>query len=149
MTRIGGYNCHPHLPVRVTAGADHQRKRPIPRALAGRARFQTPKTSKSTASQVHVIEGVGEGRSEDLDDYTVSFSSYTADHESPAAFKGLPDDRCQARHWGYVLAGKVAFRYVDREETFEAGDAFYAPPGHTPPSRALVRPAPGRLHLHL
>jgi len=91
-----------------------------------------PKTSKSTASQVHVIEGVGEGRSEELDDYTVSFSSYTADHNSPAAFKGLPDDRCQARHWGYVLAGKVAFRYADREETFEAGDAFFAPPGHTP-----------------
>jgi hypothetical protein len=91
-----------------------------------------PKTSKSTASQVHVIEGVGEGRSEELDGYTVSFSSYTADHDSAAAFKGLPDDRCQARHWGYVLAGKVAFRYAGREETFEAGDAFYAPPGHTP-----------------
>jgi len=91
-----------------------------------------PRTSKSTAPHVHVIDGVGEGRSEELDGYTVSFSSYTADHDSPAAFKGLPDDRCQARHWGYVLAGKVAFRYADREETFEAGDAFYTPPGHTP-----------------
>lgn len=91
-----------------------------------------PKTSKSTASQVHVIEGVGEGRSEELDGYTVSFSSYTADRDSAAAFKGLPDDRCQARHWGYVLAGRVAFRYADREETFVAGDAFYAPPGHIP-----------------
>lgn len=91
-----------------------------------------PKTSKVTASQVRVIDGVGEARSEDLDGYTVSFSSSTSDHDSPEAFKGLPDDRCQARHWGYVLSGKVAFRYADREETFEAGDAFYAPPGHTP-----------------
>jgi quercetin dioxygenase-like cupin family protein len=31
-----------------------------------------------------------------------------------------------------VLKGRVVFRYADREETFEAGDAFYAPPGHTP-----------------
>ncbi|MGH2857747.1 MAG: cupin domain-containing protein [Gaiellaceae bacterium] len=91
-----------------------------------------PKTSKATASRVRVIEGVGEGRSEDLDGYTVSFSTYTSDHDAAEAFKGLPDDRCQARHWGYVLAGKVGFRYADREETFEAGDAYYAPPGHTP-----------------
>jgi hypothetical protein len=31
-----------------------------------------------------------------------------------------------------VLSGKVAFRYADREEVYEAGDAYYAPPGHTP-----------------
>ena len=24
------------------------------------------------------------------------------------------------------------FRYSDREETYEAGDAYYAPPGHIP-----------------
>src|ERR1700761_2050373 len=91
-----------------------------------------PKTSKETASRVQVIEGLGEGRSDELDDYTVSFSSYTADSDPAEFFRGLPDDRCQARHWGYVLKGKVAFRYPDREETYEAGDAFYAPPGHTP-----------------
>jgi hypothetical protein len=91
-----------------------------------------PKTSKETASRVQAFEGVGEGRSEELDDYTVSFSSYTADYDPAELFRGLPDDRCQARHWGYVLKGKVIFRYPDREETYEAGDAFYAPPGHTP-----------------
>jgi hypothetical protein len=47
-------------------------------------------------------------------------------------FKGLPDDRCQSAHWGYVLKGKVAYRYGDREELYEAGDAYHAPPGHTP-----------------
>jgi hypothetical protein len=26
----------------------------------------------------------------------------------------------------------MTFRYADREEVFEAGDAFYAPPGHVP-----------------
>lgn len=91
-----------------------------------------PKTSKTTASQVRVLDGVGESRSEELDGYTVTFSSATADDDSPEFFRGLPDDRCQCRHWGYVLKGKVAFRYGDHEETYEAGDAFYAPPGHTP-----------------
>lgn len=38
---------------------------------------------------------------------------------------------CQSPHWGYVLKGKVAFRFADHEETYEAGDAYYAPPGHS------------------
>jgi quercetin dioxygenase-like cupin family protein len=31
-----------------------------------------------------------------------------------------------------VIKGKVAFRLADREETYQAGDAYYVPPGHTP-----------------
>ncbi len=46
--------------------------------------------------------------------------------------KGLPDDRCQCPHWGYVIKGKMTARYADRDEVFEAGDAFYSPPGHVP-----------------
>ena len=34
---------------------------------------------------------------------------------------------------GYVIEGKVTFTFADgHEETYEAGDAYYAPPGHTP-----------------
>ena len=44
-----------------------------------------PKTSKDTASKVNVIEGIGEGRSEDLDGYTVGFSTYTSNAD-PAEF---------------------------------------------------------------
>jgi hypothetical protein len=33
---------------------------------------------------------------------------------------------------GYVMKGKVVYRYPDREEVFEAGEAYYAPPGQTP-----------------
>jgi mannose-6-phosphate isomerase-like protein (cupin superfamily) len=44
--------------------------------------------------------------------------------------QGLPDDRCP--HWGYVIKGGATFRYADHEEVFEAGDAFYTPPGHIP-----------------
>ena len=33
---------------------------------------------------------------------------------------------------GYVVAGAMTFRFADHEETYEAGDAYYVPPGHTP-----------------
>ena len=47
-------------------------------------------------------------------------------------FRGLPDDRCQSEHWGYVFRGRLTFRYRDHDEVYEAGDAYYAPPGHIP-----------------
>ena len=91
-----------------------------------------PKASKQTASEAIAIEGF-EGRYENLDGgYTVGFESYTADADMAAFFRGLPQDRCQCPHWGHVTRGKVTFRYADREETYEAGDAYYAPSGHTP-----------------
>ncbi len=47
-------------------------------------------------------------------------------------FKGLPDDRCQCAHWGYVLSGSIHLRYADgSEETSSAGDLYYWPGGHT------------------
>ena len=91
-----------------------------------------PKASKATASEHVELEGY-EGHIERLDGgYTVAFERYSADADLTPLFAGLPDDRCQCAHWGYVIAGRVTFRYADREETYEAGDAYYAPPGHTP-----------------
>jgi hypothetical protein len=90
-----------------------------------------PRASKATASQTEAMEGF-EGRYEELGGYTVGFESYSADMDAAPVFQGLPDDRCQCPHWGYVVKGKVGFRYADREETYEAGDAYYAPAGHTP-----------------
>jgi quercetin dioxygenase-like cupin family protein len=31
-----------------------------------------------------------------------------------------------------VLKGRLTYRFADHEEVFEAGDAFYLPPGHVP-----------------
>jgi hypothetical protein len=57
----------------------------------------------------------------------------TADADLAPLFKGLPDDRCQCPHWGYVVKGKVSFTFADgHEETYEGGDAYFAPPGHLP-----------------
>lgn len=30
------------------------------------------------------------------------------------------------------MKGRVVFMYADRQESYGAGDAYYAPPGHTP-----------------
>lgn len=91
-----------------------------------------PKASKSSASQSVIVEGY-EGHMEHVEGgYTIAFESYTADADLAPFFAGLPDERCQAPHWGYVLAGKVTFRTAAGEETFEAGDAYYVAPGHTP-----------------
>ncbi len=91
-----------------------------------------PKTSKASASHVESVEGILESRSEDLDGYTASFDSFKADVDPAPFFKGLPDDRCQCPHWGYVIKGQITFRFADRDETYEAGDAYYVPPGHLP-----------------
>lgn len=46
--------------------------------------------------------------------------------------KGLPGDRCQSAHWGYILTGSIVVRYGDgTEEISRAGDIYYWPGGHT------------------
>jgi hypothetical protein len=88
--------------------------------------------SRETASERVAFEGV-DIRLEHLDGgYTVCFESHTADADLAELFRGLPEDRAQLSRWGYVIKGKVGFRFSDREETYKAGDAYYVPPGHTP-----------------
>jgi hypothetical protein len=104
-----------------------------------------PKTSQQTAA------GGGEygpvtDHSDQLDGYTVNFVTFHEDIDATPLMKGLPDDRCQCPHWGYVLSGRVTFRFADREEIVEAGDAFYLEPGHVPvshePGTELVQFSP-------
>jgi len=85
-----------------------------------------------TASEKVAFEGL-DVRLEHLDGgYSICFESHTADADLAHLFRGLPDDRAQLPRWGYVIKGTVGFRFPDREETYEAGDAYYVPPGHTP-----------------
>ena len=89
-----------------------------------------PKVSRESAQ----VEDHGPvvDRSDELEGYTVNFTTFREDIDATPLMKGLPDDRCQCPHWGYVVSGTLTFRYADREEVFEAGDAFYTPPGHVP-----------------
>jgi hypothetical protein len=73
-----------------------------------------------------------EGRYAPLDGYTVAFETFKQDVDPAPFFAGLPDDCCQCEHWGVVTEGQLTFRWADHEETYVAGDAYYAAPGHLP-----------------
>jgi hypothetical protein len=91
-----------------------------------------PKIGKLQASQIETMDGF-EGRYEDLAGYTVGFETYTEDADPAPLFAGLPDDHCQCPHWGVVLQGRLVYRFTDgTEDVIEAGEAYYAPPGHLP-----------------
>jgi hypothetical protein len=90
-----------------------------------------PKVSRDSATRGGEFGPVVD-RSDQLADYTVNFTSFREDIDATPLMRGLPEDRCQCPHWGYVVNGKVTFRYADRDEVFETGDAFYTPPGHVP-----------------
>ena len=91
-----------------------------------------PKASKETASEHETVEGY-EGHFENFEGgWTVAFETYSQDADLAPLFKGLPNDECQCEHMGYVVRGKVGYRSGGAEEVFEAGDAYYVGPGHTP-----------------
>jgi hypothetical protein len=64
-------------------------------------------------------------------DLNVAVENFPAGTDSAPIFKGLPDDRCQCPHWGYVITGQLRVKYKDHEEIINAGDAYYLTPGHT------------------
>jgi hypothetical protein len=76
--------------------------------------------------------GVVEDRHEDVEGITIQFLTFREDVDSTPLLHGLPDDRCNCPHWGYVFTGKLTFDLGDSEEAYEAGDAFYLSHGHIP-----------------
>jgi hypothetical protein len=83
----------------------------------GEGRIAVAKVSRETASQVQEIGPVTD-RGEDLGGYTVNFVSFAADADLDGPLAALPGGACQCPHC--------------HEEVYEAGDAFYQPPGHRP-----------------
>jgi len=45
--------------------------------------------------------------------------------------KGLPNNRDPCPYWGIVVKGQATIKYNGKEEIVKAGEAYYAPPGHT------------------
>lgn len=64
-------------------------------------------------------------------DMRVGYETYLGDYDDAPFLKGLPNDRCQCPHWGYLLSGRVTVRYDDRDEVVEAGDVYYMAPDHS------------------
>jgi hypothetical protein len=94
-----------------------------------------PSFSKDSAPNVQDF-GPAIDRNGDLDDIAVSFVTIKETHSLAPLLRGLPGDSCQCPHWGVMFAGKITVSYADREETYQAGDAFYMAPGHVPAAEA-------------
>ena len=97
--------------------------------------------SKISTTDIAAESGPGfEVRMHDLGGYTVSFEAYTDDADPAPLFVGLPGDHCQCPHWGTVLEGRLTYRYDDGTvDVVEAGEAYYARPGHLPLFHADTR----------
>src|SRR3954469_25915422 len=85
----------------------------------------------SRADLPATVIGDYEGRVVDWGDFRVAFESTPAQFppdESP--FQGLPDDRCQCDHWGYLFKGSFRVTYTDgAEDGVRAGEAYHLRPG--------------------
>jgi hypothetical protein len=91
-----------------------------------------PSVSKDNAATKVTWDGVDIDHADLEAGYAVCFERHTADADLAPLFRGLPEDRAQLPRWGYVIEGRIGFRFTDREETFEAGEAYYVGAGHTP-----------------
>jgi hypothetical protein len=88
-----------------------------------------PKLSKDGTQPLS--QGPGKEWQADLDGYMTSLATVDQDADLTPLLQGLPGDRCPSPHWGFVFKGSMWWRYGDHEEIIHAGEAFYAPPGHT------------------
>jgi hypothetical protein len=91
-----------------------------------------PRARNDTASVTVDNTPFYRGKGVELGCLTVVFETFPEEHDSTPFFRGLPDDRCQCPHWGIVVRGSWTAHYRDHDETFAAGDVFYALPGHLP-----------------
>lgn len=45
-------------------------------------------------------------------------------------FAGLPEDRCQCVHWGYIISGTMRVHSTEGAHDYNAGEVYYWAPGH-------------------
>jgi len=68
-------------------------------------------------------------------------------------FQGLEGNMCQCPHWGFVLQGRITTTdAAGRQETVNADDLFYWPPGHNVKVDAdaeIVMFSPQQEHSHV
>lgn len=73
----------------------------------------------------------GSIRAADMGEMQVTVETYDQDYDTTPLFAGLPGDKCQCPHWGYVRSGRLIVTYESDEEVITAGEVFYLEPGHT------------------
>lgn len=88
-----------------------------------------PSAARDDLPEQEVVPGYV-SRFADWGGITVAFERAVAGQDATEMIRGLPDDRCQAPHWGYLFTGRMVVDYGDRQETVEAGSAYHIEPGH-------------------
>ena len=88
-----------------------------------------PSASREELPLQEVVPGYST-RLADWGGITVGFEKAHKGQDASAMLRGLPDDRCQAPHWGYLFSGRIVVDYADRQETIVGGQAYYIEPGH-------------------
>jgi hypothetical protein len=95
-----------------------------------------PSFTRDNAPEV-VDYGAAEDRVAHFDDWTISFTTIREESDlGPVLAAALPEGHCTCPHWGYVFAGTLTVTYPGGKDVFEAGEAFYMPPGHAPAAAA-------------
>ena len=61
----------------------------------------------------------------------VEYDVFKKQFDVTPLLKGLPNDRDPCPHWGIVVKGQMRIIYDGKEDIAKAGEAYYAPPGHT------------------
>ncbi len=86
--------------------------------------------SKANAPQVESMPGF-EGRYAREDGYILGFESFDQAGDFTPMYRGLPNDRCQSHHWGYVIKGQMILHRPEGDVVANEGEAYYVGPGHT------------------
>ena len=71
-----------------------------------------PSVSRDTATTRVMWEGVDIEHADLEGGYSVCFETHTADADLAPLFRGLPEGRAQIPRWGYVIEGKIGFRFA-------------------------------------
>ena len=77
------------------------------------------------------LEGPGVAiRRKDFDGLAMCLIRLDAGLRTDPLFAGLPDDRCQCGHWGYIISGTMRVHSAEGARDYEAGEIYYWEPGH-------------------
>ena len=77
------------------------------------------------------LEGPGVGiRRMDADGLAICLIRLDGGLRTDPLFAGLPDDRCQCAHWGYIISGTMRVHRADGARDYEAGEVYHWEPGH-------------------
>ncbi len=81
------------------------------------------------------------------------YFSLAAGVDTTPLFEGLEGNLCQCPHWGFLISGQITTTDSDgMQETVNASDLFYWPPGHNVKVNAdaeIVLFSPQQQHTHV